>query len=136
MGSRRTVLVFLILAALAGAGCGDDDDNGDSGDGGTDTQVDLAAAGQDAQAKSDARKLVTFLEACFVDQMDYSACKDAAGGEDVGEATVESADVATYTIVSPSESGNDFRIEKTDAGELERTCETAGEGGCGADGSW
>jgi type IV pilus assembly protein PilA len=133
VGSRRAGVV-LTAVALALAGCGGDDDEGS--DGGTDTQSEQSALSQDAQAKSDARNLVSYVEACYVDQMDYSACRDAAGGENVGEATVASADAATFTIVSPSESGNEFRIEKTKSGTLERTCETSGEGGCTADGSW
>src|SRR5688500_17220219 len=108
MGSRRAVLTLIVVALLAG--CGGDDDDGDNGSaGGTDTQSEQAAAGQDAQAKSDARELVTYVEACYADQMDYSGCKDAAAGEDLGAATVESADATTFTIVSPSESGNEFR---------------------------
>ena len=132
MGSRR-IGVFLSVVALAGCG-GDDDGNG--GSEATDTEAAEAAVEQDARAKSDARNLVTLVETCYVDRMDYSACADAAGGEDVGEATVEGATASTYTVVSPSESGNEFRLGKTDAGALERTCDAAGEGGCRADGSW
>ena len=138
MGSRR-IGVFLTVGALAFAGCGgDDDDDGGGGEsaGGTDTQPEQSALQQDAEARRDGRLLVSYVEACFAGEQDYSACRDAAAGEDVGEATVETADAATFTIVSPSESGNEFRVEKTGAGALERTCETAGEGGCSADGSW
>lgn len=135
MGSRR-IGVFLTVAALLVAGCGDDDDDsGDSG-GSPDTQAAPAALEQDATAKAGARTLATFVEACFAGEQDYSACQDAAAGEEVGEATVETADAATFAIVSPSESGNEFRIEKTAGGAMERTCETAGEGGCSADGTW
>lgn len=135
MGSRR-LGIFLILVALF-AGCGGDDDDGDSGGTATtDTVAAQDAAQQDADAKSAARELVTFVEACYVDQMTYSGCETAGEGEDLGEATVEDATDTTYTIVSPSESGNEFRAEKTAAGDLERTCDTAGEGGCRAGGGW
>ena len=136
MGSRR-IGVFLTVAALAFAGCGGDDDNGDNGGASTtDTAASGGAAQQDAQAKSNARELVTYVEACYAGEQDYSACQDAAAGEDLGEATVETADAATFSIVSPSESGNEFRIDRTAAGVLKRTCDTAGEGGCEADGTW
>ena len=136
VGSRR-IGVFLTIAALAFAACGDDDDDGggESG-GGTDTQAEQSALQQDAEAKMNGRQLVSYVEACFAGEQDYAACRNAAAGEDVGEATVEKADSATFTIVSPSESGNEFRVERTEAGELERTCETAGEGGCSAEGTW
>jgi hypothetical protein len=137
VGPRR-LGVCLSIAALAVAGCGGDDDEG----GGTTTAAMTTAqpaatpAAQDAEAKANARNVVVLLEACFVDQQDYSACREAARTEEVGPATVESADAATYTVVSPSESGNEFRAEKTAAGTLERTCETAGAGGCRPNGTW
>lgn len=129
----RWLGIFFILVALF-AGCGGDDDDGGSAT--TETAATQDAVQQDAEAKSAARELVSFVEACFVDQMSYSGCENAAEGEDLGEATVEGATDTTFTVVSPSESGNEFRLEKTEAGELERTCETAGEGGCGPDGTW
>jgi hypothetical protein len=135
MGSRRFG-VFLTIAALAFAGCGDDDDEGGDSGAGSDTPAAQPAAQQDAEAKRDARLLVSYVEACYADEQDYSACQDAAAGEDVGDAAVDTADAATFTIVSPSESGNEFRLEKAASGELERTCDTAGEGGCSADGAW
>ena len=134
MGSRRAV-VFLTAAALAFAGCGGDDDD-DSGLEEPTTVDTQAAVQQDAVAKSDARELVTFVEACFIDGQDYTQCIDAAGGEDVGAATVEAPSAMEFTVISPSESGNEFRITKGADGALERTCEEPGEGGCSADGSW
>lgn len=131
----RWLGIFFILVALF-AGCGGDDDDDGGGSATTETAATQDAVQQDAEAKSAARELVSFVEACFVDQMSYSGCENAAEGEDLGEATVEAATDTTFTVVSPSESGNEFRLEKTEAGELERTCETAGEGGCGPDGTW
>ena len=139
MGSRRAAL-FLTTALVAFAGCGGDDDDEDTGGGGgASTTAEPAgdAVQQDAKAKSGARTLVTLVEACVIDTGDYSGCKEPdTTGQTVEDATVESAAATTFVIVSPSESGNEFRIEKTDAGALERTCETAGEGGCEADGTW
>jgi type IV pilus assembly protein PilA len=125
----------VLLIGLVLAGCGGGDDDGDLADL-TKTLAEQTAVSQDAQAKSDARNLVTYVEVCFTEQMDYSGCRDAAGGEDVGDATVASAGAATYTIVSPSESGNEFRIGKSRAGAITRACETRGEGGCPANGAW
>ena len=125
MGSRRAV-VFLTVLGLALAGCGGDDDDGDSGN----------AVHQDQQAKSNARDLVLFLETCFVDQGDYGRCIDAAGSEDVGGATVESSAPGAYVVSSPSESGNEFRVEQGASSTLQRTCEEPGSGDCPASGRW
>ena len=123
---------FLVLLALV-AGCGGDDDEGD--DGGKTTTT-ANAVQQDARAKGAARDLATVVEACFADEATYAGCADVGEGLNVAEATVESATDTTYTVVSPSASGNEFRVEKTEAGELARTCATAGEGGCRPDGTW
>ena len=131
MGPRRLGVV-LIAAALAA--CGDDGEN--DGAGSTTTQPAPSPVAQDAQAKSDARELATYVEACYVDELDYSRCKDAARGEDIGLATVVSADATTFTIASPSASGNEFRIDRTGAGALRRTCTAPGEAGCPANGRW
>jgi hypothetical protein len=133
VGSRRAV-VFLTASALALGGCGDDDDNG--ADEAAETVDSGSAVEQDSEAKADARTLVTFVEACYVDSQDYTQCEDAAGQEDVGEATVEAASAADFVITAPSESGNEFRITKTPTGALESTCTEQGEGGCPASGTW
>ncbi|MEA2386233.1 MAG: type pilus assembly protein PilA [Thermoleophilaceae bacterium] len=131
MGSRR-IGVFLTVAALAVAGCGSDDDN-DEGTGSADEEQ---AIGQDRDARGDARAFVTQVEICFAEQQDYTRCKkpDVVGG--AGSARVERATATTFLVVASSKSGNEFRIEKTEAGALERTCETAGEAGCSANGAW
>ncbi|MGH2837995.1 MAG: hypothetical protein ACRDJY_06565 [Thermoleophilaceae bacterium] len=133
MGSRRAGL-FLSVLALALAGCGDDDDDSGSDEPATvDTQT---AVQQDAEAKADARNLTVFVEACFVDNQDYSQCLDAASGEDVGPATLEAPSASHFVVTAPSESGNEFEIANDEAGELVRNCTEPGTGGCGADGSW
>ena len=125
LGPRRAVVVLTVLA-LALAGCGGDEDEESAGN----------ARQQDKQAESDARNLVLFLETCFVDQGDYGRCLDAAGSEDVGEATVESSAPGAYVVVSPSASGNEFRIEKGASSTLQRTCEEPGSADCPASGRW
>jgi hypothetical protein len=50
---------------------------------------------------------------------------------------VAEADVAEFTIVAHSKSGNVFTITKGPDGSLKRTCEAAGskDGGC-SEGTW
>jgi hypothetical protein len=126
--------VLTTVAVLALSGCGGDD-NGSS-DEATETVDSGLALEQDAEAKAAARNLVALVEVCYVDNQDYTQCIDAAGGEDVGEATVEAPSASEYTVTSPSESGNEFRVTKTGGAALERTCDEAGMGGCADDGSW
>ena len=131
MGSRRTCLVLIGAALLAGCG-DDDDDNGSTSD---TQQSRQTPEQQDAFAKSDARNLATAVESCFVDAQDYSLCEDPVG-PDTPTAFLETADVSTYTVVAPSESGTSFRVEKTKAGTLKRTCTEPGKAGCPANGRW
>ena len=134
MGSRRAVVVLTVVG-LALAGCGGDDD--DSSDDAAETTVDAGLAlEQDKQAEADARNLVLLLETCFVEQQDYTRCLDSASGEDVGQATVEASAPGQYIVISPSESGNEFRIEKGASSTLQRTCEEPGSGDCPANGRW
>jgi hypothetical protein len=131
VGSRRTCLVLIAAALLAG--CGDDDD--DSGSTGDTQQSRQTPAQQDAVAKSDARNLATAVESCFVDSQDYSLCENPVGA-DAPTASVDAAGASTYTVAAASESGNLFRILKRKDGTTTRDCEKAGTGGCAEDGSW
>ena len=99
------------------------------------------AVKQDAEAKANARNLVTEVETCFVDQQDYSACKEPADsklplGHDLGQVEVSEAGTATYTVVAHSESGTNFEVVKAESGIIKRTCDKDGEGGCKAGGTW
>ena len=132
MASRTTAVAFLSAAVFAFAGCGDDDDDNASESYDTTTETTAASPEADAQAKGDARTLVTLVESCFVDSMDYATCDD----ETEGVAKVESATAAGFSVVAVSESGNEFKLTKKDSGALERTCTDAGEGGCPANGKW
>lgn len=135
MGSRRAV-VFLTALALALAGCGgdDDDDDGSGGDTGGDTEGEALA--QDRQARSDLRNLAAAVEACFVDGQDYTRCTDPPGAGRVGNAEVAEATAFTYTIVAPSESGNEFRLVRGKNGSTARECSEPGRAGCGGNGLW
>jgi type IV pilus assembly protein PilA len=96
---------------------------------------------QDGNAKSNARNLTPYIESCFVTTEDYTQCTVAVLGADglpigngPGEVT-ETPKADGYTIVAYSKSGNEFTIDKS-GGSYTRTCLTAGEGGCHADGTW
>jgi type IV pilus assembly protein PilA len=103
--------------------------------------------GQDASSKSDARNLVSQIEACFANEQDYSKCMPASGGTLGGDAT--GLDIGTnggqvtaavagkgYKVTATSKSGNVFTITKADDGSTTRGCTTVATGGCPTGGSW
>jgi type IV pilus assembly protein PilA len=103
--------------------------------------------GQDASAKSDARNLVSQIEACFANEQDYASCMPKADGTLGGDATGLSignaggnvnAAVAGkgYVVTATSKSTNTFLITKADDGSTSRTCNTGGSGGCPTGGKW
>src|SRR5215210_587983 len=83
------------------------------------------AKGQDGAAKSDARTMVSGLEACYTELDQYDPCPDAptgvAEGTDRGQVEV-ATDGNEYTIVSHSNSGNDFTVEKHEDATATRSC--------------
>jgi type IV pilus assembly protein PilA len=98
---------------------------------------------QDANAKSDARNLVSQVESCFADSQDYTAC-DTAGelgatglsiGNGSGQVEVTGpATASTYTAKAHSKSGGTFNIVKAADGTSSRTC-AGGTKGCNG-GNW
>jgi type IV pilus assembly protein PilA len=103
--------------------------------------------GQDADAKSNARNLVSQIEACFANEQDYSKCMPAADGKLGGDATglpigdtagkVNAAVAGTgYTVTSTSKSTVVFTIKKADDGSTSRTCLPVATGGCPTSGNW
>ena len=111
--------------------------------------------GQDADAKSNARNLVSQVESCFANSQTYAVCTDPASGlsdtglsvvastatPPAGSVSVSSADVDSYTIVATSKAQTDgtnhrFTIEHSDAGTTTRSCGVTGKGGCPAGGAW
>jgi len=100
--------------------------------------------GQDASAKSDARNLVSQVEACFADTQDYAQCATASAlgttglsyGTAAGEVSVTASATGTFTVTAVSQSGNSFAINRVAAGGYTRTCSTAGNGGCKSGGTW
>ena len=117
--------------------------------------------GQDSEAKSNARNLVSQIESCFSDTQDYSAaaCKDPTNtGLSVtasgalpgsgGEVAVTASGTNTFSAVAKSKSGNYFAINKAAGGTTTRTCGTTmsvagvatagtgGDGGCKSGEVW
>jgi type IV pilus assembly protein PilA len=102
----------------------------------------------DANAKSDARNLVSQVESCYTTSEDYAKCEDPAdlansGLPLAGSHTVPAAGSVSvldagdgYTIVAQSKSNNFYSIAKDSNGELTRTCAVGhASGGCNS-GSW
>jgi type IV pilus assembly protein PilA len=100
--------------------------------------------GQDSEAKSNARNLVTHVESCYANEEDYQKCNTSAKlgttgldyGTGAGQVSVTAAGADTFTITAASKSGNSFAIERKADGTLGRTCSTGGKGGCPTGGSW
>jgi type IV pilus assembly protein PilA len=100
--------------------------------------------GQDADAKSAARNMVSHLESFYSQEQTYVGGEAGDDVQDSGlplgsadgqvETTAEAVD--GYTVVGHSKSGNDFTIAKTGGGAPTRTCTTTGEGGCPSSGNW
>ena len=102
------------------------------------------AKGQDGEAKSNARNLVSQVESCFAQKQGYGECDtiddlgttglplvDGEPLDDSGNVGVIDADSDSYTVVAASKSGNVFRIVKKDDGTSDRECDAAvGNGGC------
>jgi type IV pilus assembly protein PilA len=95
---------------------------------------------QDASAKSDARGMVSAMEACYTEVDKYDPCPAPDTGLEVGtnpgqvQAT-PSGD--TYVVVAYSRTGNTFTVTKNLDGTVSRTCDPSGaaNGGC-VGGSW
>lgn len=158
--SRIAIVAVSVIAVLLFAGCGGSDDKKDEkkpaaqaatqAEAPAEESVEAEAPAdggdpesQDAEAKANARNLVSEVETCFLDQQDYTACQEPEASElplgtDVGQVEVSEADVAEYTVAAHSESGNEFTITKGPDGTVERACDASAgseEGGC-ADGTW
>jgi type IV pilus assembly protein PilA len=104
---------------------------------------------QDAEAKSNARNIITVVEACATVEDDYRQCesddvpgiKDAgiALGGGKGQVVVTSSQRRSFLIVSLSRSGNVYRLARIEGGGASRTCTVpAGNerGGCSPAGTW
>ncbi len=101
--------------------------------------------GQDASAKSDARNLVSQVEACFADTQDYTQCNTATAlgttglsfGSANGSVNVPSSTASTFTVTAYSQNGgHTFSINRVAGGGYTRTCNSPADGGCKAGSTW
>ena len=104
--------------------------------------------GQDADAKSMARNLVSQVESCFATEQDYQLCNTTtelgetglAYGTGDGEVQITAAGEKNYTIVAQSKASDGgahtFTITKAADGAITRTCDVDGKGGCPNNGEW
>jgi type IV pilus assembly protein PilA len=102
--------------------------------------------GKDAEAKSNARNLMSQIDSCYTPAEDYTKCDTQAElsvggnlgipyGNGPGEASVTAAGQNTFTIVAVSKAttggtNNTYSIARDSTGVATRTC-TAGSGGDG-----
>ena len=102
--------------------------------------------GQDADAKSASRNMVSQVESCYATEQNYASCDTSAELGDTG-LSIGTADGQvnvtgpsgsnSYVITGYSKSGNDFIITKNSTnGSIARTCTPTGKGGCPASGTW
>ena len=104
--------------------------------------------GQDADAKSMARNLVSQVESCFATEQDYQLCNTETElgetglpiGTADGEVQVSAAGEKNYTVVAQSKASDGgahtFTITKAATGEITRGCTVDGKGGCPTGGVW
>jgi type IV pilus assembly protein PilA len=102
------------------------------------------AKGQDGEAKSNARNMVSQVESCYTQKQTYANCVSAADlgntglkyGSAKGEVAVTSSSADTYVVDAKSQSGNTFTITKASNGTSTRGCSiTGGTANGGCDGS-
>ena len=101
------------------------------------------ARGQDADAKANARNLLTQVESCHVDTADYQQCTPpimaTTGlliGSQPGEVDMTSSAADGFVITAHSRSGTDFLMTRVGGEDVTRTCTNPGQGGCSGTGSW
>jgi type IV pilus assembly protein PilA len=99
--------------------------------------------GQDSDAKSNARNVVSSLETYYANEHEYT---DADNSEEITKSGIPigtgkgkvalTLEEDTYTIVAHSQSDAKFTIEKDSDGKLTRTCDKTGQGSCPSNGKW
>ena len=104
--------------------------------------------GYDADAKSNARNLVSQVESCFAAEQNYTRCDTAPElaplnldyGSSIGQVEVTASAVTSYEITGHSKAtgggAHDFVIAKDVSGVSARTCTPTGQGGCPDSGNW
>ena len=93
------------------------------------------AKGQDGEAKSNARNLVSQVESCYSQKQDYGECTSATAlnptglaiGEEDGQVDATADGTDGYEVTAYSKSKNTFTITKDPStGVLSRSCTTDG----------
>jgi type IV pilus assembly protein PilA len=100
--------------------------------------------GQDADAKSAARNLVSAVESFYATNQTYvganaanDVTKSGVFGTGSGQANVTASSSDGFTIVGYSASNNTFTITKDGTtGVSSRTCATTNKGACPSTGKW
>jgi type IV pilus assembly protein PilA len=108
--------------------------------------------GQDADAKSNARNLVSQVESCYANEEDYTKCDSptelpdtglnlVATATNGGEVSVASTSANGYVVTAKSKadsgSRHTFTITKASlSGASVRNCTPTGKGACPTSGSW
>ena len=105
--------------------------------------------GQDAEAKSNARNMVSHVESCFANEQDYTKCTTAAQlgdtgltiGDGAGEVAVSAASSNEFSVTGHSKAktgdvNHYFKVTKNTSGTNTRSCEVKGKGGCPTSGTW
>lgn len=99
------------------------------------------AKGQDGEAKSNARNMVSQVESCYSQKQAYTNCVSDTDlgntgleyGTGVGQVSVASTAADVYVVTAKSKSNNTFTITKNADGTSTRGCSTTGgteNGGC------
>src|SRR3954453_13542061 len=96
----------------------------------------------DVDAKSNARNLVTYMDACYTSKDDFTKCATQADneanglpwGSGPGKVEVTDTTKTTYTVKAVSTTaGHTFTITRTAGGAMVRTCKAGpkdSDGGC------
>jgi type IV pilus assembly protein PilA len=96
--------------------------------------------GQDAEAKSNVRNLVSHMESCFTTAETYVGCDAAqtdiaSSGLPLATMAISGQSTTGYQIVGTSKSGHTFTYLKTATGTTKTCTPAGGGGGCNA-GTW
>jgi type IV pilus assembly protein PilA len=97
--------------------------------------------GQDADAKSAVRNLVSHMESCYAQRETYAGCSGAQdvtnSGIDLGPIAFNRQDANGFRLTGTSDSGHTFTYDKdlTRNPITQKTCAPADEGGCNG-GQW
>jgi type IV pilus assembly protein PilA len=102
------------------------------------------AKAQDADAKSNARNMVSHVESFFTGEQTYvgalaSSDVTTSGlplGTADGQVTITGEGTDDYVVTAYSKSGNDFVITKSNGAAPTRSCTTGGTAGCATGGKW